>query len=254
MRILRPFCIAAATARIAASMLAEDIELRDLDVSSWGCLNQPEGTATTVDTEERNRLKNRSVVDLSGLKVEQLDTATFLKRLGDYDSETAGKRRSDLNARQRQQLESFEKQIVSLTGWLVLSYSGPPETTNCGDSTFHDWHLEVFENSSDHAPQIGDPTAIICEITPRTEHLIYGDNIRIQSLTGFFRRQDKSFQPTGHKARRIRVTGFLMWDDEHNGTADVGTTIQSFSANGFHHPWRSTAWEIHPVLKIEVLE
>jgi hypothetical protein len=65
--------------------------------------------------------------------------------------------------------------------------------------------------------------------------------------------QDRSFRPTGHKAQKIRVTGYLLWDDEHNGSADVGSTIQYFSKNGFHHPWRSTAWEIHPVMKIEVI-
>jgi hypothetical protein len=43
-------------------------------------------------------------------------------------------------------------------------------------------------------------------------------------------------------------------DDGHNGSADVGSTFEYFSSNGFHHPWRSTAWEIHPVIKIEVIE
>jgi hypothetical protein len=76
---------------------------------------------------------------------------------------------------------------------------------------FHDWHLEIFENPSDHAPQVGDPTPIICEITPRTEQSLYREGIRIQSLAGFFRLQDKRFQPTGHKAQKIRVTGYLMW-------------------------------------------
>jgi hypothetical protein len=71
---------------------------------------------------------------------------------------------------------------------------------------------------------------------------------------GFFRLQDKRFQATGHKAQKIRVTGYLMWDDDHNGSADVGSTIQYFGSNGFHHPWRSTAWEIHPIMKVEVVE
>jgi hypothetical protein len=41
--------------------------------------------------------------------------------------------------------------------------------------------------------------------------------------------------------------------DDHNGKADVGTTIESIGKNKYHHPWRSTAWAIHPVLKIEPL-
>jgi hypothetical protein len=59
---------------------------------------------------------------------------------------------------------------------------------------------------------------------------------------------------TGHKAQKIRVIGYLLWDDEHNGSADVGSSIQYLSKNGFHHPWRSKAWEIHPVMKIEVIQ
>jgi len=50
------------------------------------------------------------------------------------------------------------------------------------------------------------------------------------------------------------VTGYLLWEDDHNGSAGVGSTIQYFSSNGSHHPGRSTAWEIHPVIKIESIE
>jgi hypothetical protein len=107
---------------------------------------------------------------------------------------------------------------------------------------------------SDHPPSVGDPTAIICEITPRTERTIFRDGVRIQALAGFFRLQDASYHATGHKAQKVRVTGYLLWDDDHDGNADVGSTIQWFSKNGLHHPWRSTAWEIHPVMKIEVIE
>jgi hypothetical protein len=114
--------------------------------------------------------------------------------------------------------------------------------------------LEILENPSDHAPQVGDPTPIICEITPRTEQRIYHDGVKIQSLAGFFRLQDASYQATRHKATKVRVIGYLLWDDDHNGSADVGSTVQNFSKNGFHHPWRSTAWEIHPVTKIEVIQ
>jgi hypothetical protein len=239
---------------LAAIDTTEDTELRNLDAAGWDCAKQPEGTAQSQDARERNRMKNRWPVNLSLFTVEPLDTAAFLKKVRDYDSRVQCKHRGDLSAAQKDELDSYENQIVSLTGWLFLAYVGPPETTNCGNAVFHDWHLEIFESPSDHALQVGDPTPIVCEITPRTERLIYRDNVRIQSLTGFFRLQDASYRATGHKTQKVRVTGYLLWDDEHNGSADVGSTVQDFSKNGFHHPWRSTAWEIHPVMKIEVIE
>jgi hypothetical protein len=76
----------------------------------------------------------------------------------------------------------------------------------------------------------------------------------MQALAGFIRAPDFTIERTGHAARKVRVTGYLLWDDEHNGSADVGKTIRSVGANKYHHPWRSTAWEIHPVIKIEALD
>lgn len=255
MKAAASLCLAAATALASTAPIGtEDIELRDLDLTGWDCLNQTDGTAKTQDGIERNRMKNRWPVDLSLFTVEPLDTAAFLKKVREYDSRLQSKRRGELTTAQKDELDSYENQIVSLTGWLVLAYAGPPETTNCGSPIFHDWHVEIFENPSDHAPQISDPTPIICEITPRTEQRLYRDGVRIQSLAGFLRLLDRSFQPTKHKAQKIRVTGYLLWDDDHNGSADVGSTIQWIGSNGFHHPWRSTAWEIHPVMKIEVIQ
>ena len=247
-----------ATATIVLGSLAaiepsEDVELRNLDLAPWNCSMQNEGTAKSQEARERNRVKNRWLVNLSGFAVESLDTASFLKRVREYDSHIQAKHRGDLTAAQREELDDCENRIVSLTGWLVLAYAGPPETTNCGDETFHDCHLEIFEKPGDHAPQVGDPTPIICEITPRTERIIYREGVRIPSLAGFFRLQDASYRATGHAAQKVRVTGYLMWDDQHNSSAEIGSTIQRFGRNGLHQPWRSTAWEIHPVMKIEAI-
>jgi hypothetical protein len=199
-------------------------------------------------------MKNRWPVNLSLFTIEPLDTAGFLKKVGEYDSHLQSKRRGELSAAQKGELDSYENQIVSLTGWLVLAYAGPPETTNCASANFHDWHLEIFGEPSDHAPREGDSTPIICEITPRTERANYRDGARIQSLATFFRPQDVTYRATGQKPQKVRVTGYLLWDDDHNGSADVGSSVQWFSKNGFHHPWRSTAWEIHPVMKVEVIQ
>ena len=232
----------------------ELLELRDLDVSGWDCLNRAAGSAKTPDGIDRNRSKNRAPIDVPATNTQSFDTASFLQHVAAYDTEIAAKRRSELNTAQKERLATFEKQIVSLTGWIVLSYAGPPESTNCGDPVFVDWHIELFEKPSDHPPTVGDPTPIVCEITPRTERNIYRDNIRVQAISGFFRLfHSLSYQTTGHKAQQVRVTGFLLWDDEHNGKADVGQTIEDAPPNKYHHPWRSTAWEIHPVLKMEVV-
>src|SRR5260370_3961043 len=143
-----------------ATVGTENTELRDLDVTGWDCANQSEGTAQSQDARERNRMKNRWPVNLSLFTVEPLDTASFLKKVREFDSRLQSKRRGELTSAQKDELDSYENQIVSLSGWLVLAYAGPPDTTNCGDAVFHDWHPETFASSSDHATQVGDPTPI----------------------------------------------------------------------------------------------
>jgi hypothetical protein len=121
MKASASLCLAIVVSALAspAAIGAEDTELRDLDVAGWDCANQSEGTAQSEDTIERNRLKNRWPVDLSLFTVEPLDTSGFLKKVREYDSRIQAKRRGELTAAQKDQLDSYETQIVSLTGWLV---------------------------------------------------------------------------------------------------------------------------------------
>jgi hypothetical protein len=235
-----------------AQHISEDRELKEIDLTAWNCANRPAGSGRSPDTAERNRLKNRFAVDLAGLAVTPFEASSLLRHVADFDAQTKGKRRKDLSEEEKRRLEILEAPLVSLTGYLVLAYPGPTETTNCGSVDFHDWHLEMFDEAIDHPPQPGDPTPIICEITPRTQNAIYRSGIRVQELAAFFRRPDVTYESTGHKAQKVRVTGYLLWDDEHNdNTKDVGATIRSIARNRYHNPWRATAWEIHPVLKIE---
>jgi hypothetical protein len=240
---------------VAFSQQAQLPELRDLDLTGWDCATRLEGAAKTEDGQERNRQKNRSPVDLKSRKISSFDIATLLVRFADYDRQIGKPHRRYLNPEQKTKVGELEKQIVSVTGWLVLAYRSPkPETTNCESEDFQDWHLELSPAPADHPAQAGDPTPIICEITPRTEALLYRSGVRIQKLAAFFRLPDNSFVATGGKPHKIRVTGYLMWDDEHNKPdADVGSYIVWFSKDGYHHPWRVSGWEIHPVLKVEDL-
>lgn len=239
----------------AGQHISEDIDLKELDLTAWNCASRAEGSGRSPDTAERNRLKNRFAPDLSGLSVKSFDIPGLLKHVGDFDAETKGKRRKDLSPEEKRRLEILEAPLVSLTAYLVLAYAGPAETTNCNSVDFHDWHLEMFDEPPDHPPQPGDPTPVIAEITPRTQNAIYRDGIRIQELAAFFRRPDVTYESIGHKAQKVRLTGYLLWDDEHNdNTKDVGATIRSIARNRYHNPWRATAWEIHPVTKIERLD
>jgi len=255
-RFLLLLGVVSAAIAIRPSLRAqEELEITDLDVGHWDCLQRTEGTPRDPDAAARNRMKNRPPIDLTKVAVTSTDIPTLLRRLAAFDSQTQGKGKSDLTPAQKQLLDSFQKEFVSLTGWLVLAYPGGPESTNCKDADFHDWHLEVFENFSDHPPRVGDPTPLICEITPRTERTLYRDRARLQSLAGFIRLSNRSYKPTGHKAQKVRITGYLMWDDDHNEAAtDIGKTIRTIGADGYHHPWRSTAWEVHPALKIELAD
>src|SRR5438477_11835989 len=112
---------------LAAIELTEDVELRDLKLETWNCSSKDEGTAQSREARERNRMKNRWSVNLSGFAVEYVDTASFLKKVREYDLLIRGKNRGGLTAAQREELDADENQIVSLTGWLVLAYPGPPE-------------------------------------------------------------------------------------------------------------------------------
>jgi hypothetical protein len=242
--------LVATSAAQGPKQISDDRDLKEINLSAWDCLNKAEGTARTPDGQERNRLKNRPPTDVANFKLPDLNVAGFIQSVSQFDAATVHKRRKDLAQADKQQLDPMEKEIVEVTGYLGIAYCGPPETTNCASVDFHDWHLEIFEKPPDHPPQIGDTTPIICEVTPRTQNGIFADKVRIQELTAFFRGPDLTYEATGHPARKIRIIGFRLWDDEHNGAADVGTTIRRINPNKYHNPWRQTAWEIHPVIKI----
>jgi hypothetical protein len=249
------FLILALAAHVSGeSGFAYDTELRDLDVSHWFCLGKPVGAATHPDEQERNLMKNRNAPASPPLNVEQLGTISFLKKVAAYDAELKVERRADLDQTGKQRLLAYENQIVSLTGWLVLAYPGQAESANCNDATFHDWHLELFLQSSDHPPQPGDSTPIICEVTPRAEKVLYDQGVRLRPSAAFIRLSDNSYQSMRHPPRKIRVTGYLMWDDLHNGPEAVGPKVKFVGNDKLHHPWRATAWEIHPVLKLDMVD
>ncbi len=232
-------------------------DLRNLDTSGWNCVHLPEGTPRDAAGAARNRGKNRDWIAVTATNVPEWTIEEFLARAHEYDADVGEPTRHELNPEQAAKLASFEKQIVSVTGWLNVTYPGPPESCNCDSADFHDWHVELTAAPRDHAPHVGDPTAIICEVTPRVESHLYQSGVRLQKLAEFIRlgkQPDLKDVATGSKPHKVRITGYLLWDDQHNQPgADIGPKIQSGGNGSYYHPWRQTAWEIHPMLKVEDL-
>jgi hypothetical protein len=232
-------------------------DLRNLDTSGWDCVHQPVGTPRDAAGAARNRGKNRDRIAVTSTNVPEWTFDEFLAHAHAYDADVGVLTRHELNPEQAAKLALFEKQIVSLTGWLNVTYPGPPESCNCGSTNFHDWHVELTATPLGHAPHIGDPTPVICEVTPRVESHLYQSGARLQALAEFIRLgnpPDSRDLATGSKPHKVRVTGYLLWDDQHNQPgADIGPTIQGGGNGTYYHPWRQTAWEIHPILKIEDL-
>jgi hypothetical protein len=252
------FCLAAtwlANVSLADSVALPD--LRDLSLTNWNCLTQREGTPRNPAGASRNRMKNRDWMAVTDSHIPQWDYTQFLEHARAFDAQISATHRSNLTSVAETKLAAIETQVVTVTGWIVLTYPGPPESCNCGSVEFHDWHIELLPKPLDLAPQIGDPTAIICEITPRTEAPLYHAGVRMQKLAEFMnlgKQPNIVAHPTGSAPHKIRITGYLMWDDEHNEIGkDIGRTIERGGHGEYHHPWRATAWEIHPILQIDDL-
>src|SRR5438874_6181156 len=96
---------------LAAIEPTEDVELRDLKLEAWNCSSKDEGTAQSREARERNRMKNRWSVNLSGFAVEYFDTVSFLKKVREYDLLIQGKHRGGLIAAHREDLDASETTI-----------------------------------------------------------------------------------------------------------------------------------------------
>ena len=231
-------------------------ELRDLDLSSWDCLQREGGNAATEIDATRNLMKNRPWRAVTE-RVPDWSFEQFVDSARAFDAAIGGvKARRELTSAQAQTLAGIERRLVSVTAWIVMAYPTGRESTNCGSTEFIDWHIELVARPFDHRPAPGDPTAIITEITPRTERPLYRAGVRMQKLASIIRLcgpPNITAVTTGSPPHRVRVTGYLLWDDQHNGPNDIGPTVLTGGGSQYHNPWRISPWEIHPVLKIEDL-
>jgi hypothetical protein len=112
-----------------------------------------------------------------------------------------------------------------IEGYVVSVSAGPLEAANC--FCRRDIHLMI-------APRPDSPPReqVVVEITPRMETTKEWSLEQLQrELSG----------------RRVRFEGWLFFDALHAGESEN-------TAPGRANNWRGTAWELHPLTKIEVLK
>ena len=175
-----------------------------------------EGDATNPSVQELNRLKNRTTPP----EPQQMDSRVSLEAMLE-----PGDDRPRWN----------DSRGADITGYVWDVKGGGVETVNCraSDPQHRDTHIElVLDPMNSSANQ-----RVIVEITPRMRVIAErrGEDWSTNTLRDHF------------QGRWVRVRGWLLFDAEHRDQA-VNT------APGRPRDWRATAWEIHPVTSIEVVQ
>lgn len=123
-------------------------------------------------------------------------------------------------------IEPYQGIAVSVVGYLTaikVEDRGGGESTNCHfiNAEEVDWHMPLVEGPGD-----AEATSIVVETTPR-----------VRQLHGKW--APNTLSPWVKSSAPVRISGWTMLDPEHR--AHLGR-------------FRSTLWEIHPIMKIEVFQ
>lgn len=117
-----------------------------------------------------------------------------------------------------------QSQAATVEGYVVSTGVGKPELTNC--YCRRDIHIHIGMRP-DSTPR----EQVVVEITPRLHPVVSSAlGNEAESLVGHW----------------VRFEGWMFFDAQHT---DESENI----APGREDNWRATAWEIHPITKIEVI-
>lgn len=190
----------------------------------------PEGTPGNTHAAA-NKLKNRVTRQCSfgTMTVEQV------LKLKAFPTDVRALPASDPR---KMYLAALESRPVMLEGFLAMEKNGGEESVNCGSSTRKDIHMEIAGTDATD-PKNNRDVHVVTEVTPWFREMITAWST---STVGQFASYRGGYSGTNHgPPGRVRVYGWLFYDNPHAGDGSVGT-------------WRGTAWEVHPITRIEVFE
>lgn len=134
-------------------------------------------------------------------------------------------------------LKQMESTPIVVDAFVAMTKDGGQEGVNCGSSTRLDTHVELVDTDAVDPKQNRD-THVVVEVTPWFRQTFTNwTTAKIGESASYI--GGYTAHSPAHSPGRIRVYGFLFYDEAHATGAST---------------WRGTAWEIHPITKIEVFE
>lgn len=115
----------------------------------------------------------------------------------------------------------WESKGVVVEGYLVKARESGRESANGNSDKYRDYHLWIVQEKNEPRS-----SSVIAEVTPRIKATKPSWTI-------------ENFVKLSNKRTKVKVTGWLMWDEEH--PEEVGKS-------------RGSQWEIHPMTKLEIFE
>jgi len=124
-----------------------------------------------------------------------------------------------------------EHRAARLEGYVVAAETAGAELANCLSLTRRDTHIDIAL-----APGAAPSERLVLEVTPPMRDWARANGLdwsvdALRTLVG----------------KRVRFEGWLLFDWEHDEESE-------HSRPGQPGNWRATAWEVHPVTSIELLE
>jgi hypothetical protein len=172
----------------------------------------PEGTGGDADL---NRMKNRWSAPVSFVP---LTISEIISLPHDALSAMGKERRNRWSSQAIAEAGLQESKGVQVTGYIAKVKEEGPEACNGKSEIYHDFHIWITNESGQNKN-----SGIVVEAIPYWKEQ-------------FPSWQFIAFEKLAFEHTKVRVTGWLLWDQEHGD--EVGKS-------------RGSLWEVHPVTKFE---